>query len=259
MKKILITGGNQGIGFYMIMRYLEDGCKVAVIDLKLDNLSTLKEKYGDRLLAFECDVCNQKAVGECVDKTVSAFGGIDYAIHNACKYLYVDFYDTTDDDYGDVFNVNYFGAIYLSRAVLPIMKRQSGGKVFYTSSAVGVAGFNYCNAYASSKGALESLAKCMNIEHENTGITFHIIHPPFTTTSTASELPFPKELRSDPQKVGYGIAKNTYKKKFIICYSLKHSINIKLTYLFPVSLGKLVYHQLKKEFLRTQKANKQQV
>ena len=59
---------------------------------------------------------------------------------------------------------------------------------------LGLRGFGNISPYASSKGAIESLAKCLEIENQDYGITFHIMHPPLTNTASSSELPYPKNL-----------------------------------------------------------------
>ncbi|HBR25330.1 MAG TPA: short-chain dehydrogenase, partial [Firmicutes bacterium] len=82
------------------------------------------------------------------------------------------------------------------------------------SSGVGVMGFINISPYASSKGAIESLAKCLNIEYQNDGISFHIFHPPLTRTKSAEPLPIPKEFMVPPEKVGVGLAKHINKKSF---------------------------------------------
>jgi len=237
---ILITGGNEGIGFQMVLQFLRDGHKVAVFDLNLDNLSAYKEQYGENLIFFECDISNGQAVMHSVNEVFSVFNGIDYAIHNACRYLLKSFEDTADDDYKSVYNVNYYGAINLTRAVLPIMKKHSGGRFFYTCSVAGITGFAYDGAYASSKAALESLAKCLNLEYQNEGITFHIIHPPHTGTASVRRWTATGGYMNDPEKVGIGLAKNIHKKKFIICYSFSHYLQIKTIYLFPTGWGRFL-------------------
>ena len=101
-------------------------------------------------------------------------------------------------------------------------------------------GFENISAYASSKGALESLAKCMNIEYQGTGISFHLIHPPLTKTTSAKPLPVPEEFKADPQKVGIGIAKNIHKKRFIICHSFAQRIQTRMAYILSIKLGKFM-------------------
>lgn len=100
-----------------------------------------------------------------------------------------------------------------------------------------------CNAnspYASSKGAIEALAKCMNIEYKKYNISFHIFHPPLTNTNSSSPLPVPKEFMASPEKVGVGLARHIGKKSFIICHSLSQKMQTMICYLFPVKMGKLM-------------------
>ncbi len=240
MKSVIITGGNDGIGFHMVSQFLTGGKRVAVFDLNINNLEKLKEKYKDNLLYFTCDIANESIVNSCTAQVFTAFGSIDYAIHNACKCLFTSLEQTFESDFKSVFNVNYFGAINLTKAVLPYMKKQQQGRIIFTSSGVGVMGFNNISAYASSKGAIESLAKCLNIEYQNTGITFHIMHPPLTKTTSSSPLPVPNEFKADASVVGTGLAKNIDKNKFIICHSFFQTIQVKLCYLFPIKLGRLM-------------------
>lgn len=65
--------------------------------------------------------------------------GIGY-VHNACRCTFDSFCNIDEDTFRDVFNVNYFGALYLAQAVLPYMVQQKRGKVIFTSSGVGVTG-----------------------------------------------------------------------------------------------------------------------
>jgi len=237
MLRVLLSGGNRGIGYYMVLQFLQKGYKVAVLDLKLDHISGLKEKYGENLLLLECDISNPIAVAECVSKTASVFGGIDYAVQNACKYMFASLEDTTDEDFRSVYNVNFFGAVNLARAVLPIMLEQASGRIVYTCSSASITGYLYNDAYAPSKGAVESLAKCLNIEYMKRGVTFHVMHPPLTGTESIETLSVRDGFKVDPAKVGVGLANNIHKRNFIICHSLLQYIWIKILCLFPIKFG----------------------
>jgi NAD(P)-dependent dehydrogenase (short-subunit alcohol dehydrogenase family) len=147
---------------------------------------------------------------------------------------------TKEETYHDVMNINYFGALHLSQAVLPYMKNQKNGKVIFTSSGVGVTGFVNISPYASSKGAIEALAKCLNIEYQNYGISLHIFHPPLTRTKSAEPLPIPKEFMANPEIVGIGLAKHIHNKSFIICHNLGQKLQTLSCYLFPIKMGKLM-------------------
>lgn len=240
MYKIILTGGNEGIGYYMTLQFLEDGNQVSVIDVNNNNLLLLKEKFPKDLLINICDVSRAEEVNDSVKNTFNHFGGIDLAIHNACLCLFTSLEDTKVEEYKRVFDVNYYGAINITKTVLPVMKEQGHGKIFFTSSGVGVMGFVNISAYASSKGAIESLAKCLNIEYLNTNISFHILHPPLTKTTSASLLPVPDEFKADPEKVGRGLAKRINMKRFIICHSYMQTLQTKMAYRYPLTLGKFM-------------------
>lgn len=238
MNRIIITGANDGIGLSMVKQLLADNHHVAALDVNIGNLEELYKVNPGSLLYFKCDVTNEFLVKDCITQIETAWGGIDYAIHNACKCIFTSLENTSDADYQAVMDVNYFGAIHLTKAVLPVMKRQHSGRIFFTSSGVGVMGFVNISAYASSKGAIESLAKCMNIEYADSGISFHILHPPLTKTTSAAPLPVPDEFMAKPKEVGAGLAKRLTKKSFIICHSSGQALMTKLAYRFPVALGK---------------------
>jgi NAD(P)-dependent dehydrogenase (short-subunit alcohol dehydrogenase family) len=236
MKNVIISGANQGIGYYMVEQLLSDGCNVTVLDLEIDNL----KKLSGNILPLICDISDADAVKSCVEESVKRFSSVDCAIHNACICTFDSLEQTSEETYHRVFEVNYFGALNLTKAVLPNMKMQKNGKVIYTSSGVGVMGFVNISPYASTKGALESLTKCLNIEYCDYGIKFHIFHPPLTNTKSASPLPVPKEFMADPKKVGMGLAKNIKKKSYIICHSFGQKVQTHLCYLFPIKMGKLL-------------------
>ena len=240
MSNIIVTGANQGIGYYMVEKLLEDGHSAAVLDIDIKNLMPLREKYGPRLLPMVCDVRDTKSVENSVAEIAEAFQTIDIAVHNACLCTFKPASETSEDVYRDVFDVNYFGALRLAKAVTPYMQQQRRGRVIFTSSGVGVMGFVNISPYASSKGAIESLAKCLGIEYLHDGITFHLFHPPLTRTASAEPLPVPKEFKANPKTVGRGLAKHIGSKRFIICHSFMQKVQTMGCYLLPVKMGRLM-------------------
>lgn len=239
MANVIITGANQGIGYYFVERRLQMGDRVAVLDLETDRLAELKQHYGKNLLYFTVDVRSFEDVRSAVEAASSDFGPIDAAIHNACKCTFSIEANTGLEVYREVIDVNYFGALHLVKAVTPYMQ-PNGGRILFTSSGVGVTGFDGLTPYASTKGALESLAKCLNLEYAARNISFHIFHPPLTRTKSASPLPVPKEFMASPEEVGRGLAKNLMAKRFIICHNFFQKLQTMGCYLFPVKMGRLM-------------------
>ncbi len=246
MKTILITGANEGIGYHMVRQMLEDGKNIAVIDLGVDQLEPLKAQYPAQLLSAKGDVRNADFVATAAQEAFTRFGAIDYAIHNACHCPFDDFEALDDEAFRQAFAVNYYGAVHLCRAVLPIMAKQKHGHVCFTSSAVGITGFPGISAYASTKGALESLIKCLRLEYQESGVRFHLLHPPLTRTRSAGPLPVPETMKANAETVGRGLAKHLDKNKFLICHSKALLFQMRMMYLMPLKMGSFLDQGIKK-------------
>lgn len=240
MAHILIVGADQGIGYYLAERLLETGNFVTVLDLQTDAVASLKEKYPKTVLPVVADARNLSSIEHGVQQAMEHFGDIDIAIHNACLCTFESEPDTGFEVYQNVMDVNYFGALRLAKTVLPHMRKAKKGRVIFTSSGVGVTGFSNISPYASSKGAIESLAKCLEIENEEYGISFHLFHPPLTNTKSASGITVPKEFKSEAKKVGHGLADRIWSKKFVICHSASQAAQIKFSYHHPLYIGKMM-------------------
>ena len=115
---VVITGANQGIGYFLVEQLLKDGNQVAVLDLETENLQKLKNQYGESLLYFTVDVRNQEELNAAVDHAADRFSVLDVAIHNACKCTFETEADTDLDTYRDVLDVNYLGALRCSKSGL---------------------------------------------------------------------------------------------------------------------------------------------
>lgn len=240
---ILITGANQGIGYYMVVEFLEQGHTVIVLDIEINELLNLKKKYPKKIHPVLCDVRNTMDMQEIIKQSADTYGIIDIAIHNACICTFQSMDETDYSIYENVLNVNYFGALRLAKCVIPHMK---DGKVIFVSSGVGVTGFHNISPYASSKGAIEALAKCLSLEYKDKGIRFHIMQPPLTRTKSAAPLPIPKEFLADPQAVGRGLARRIHKKGYCICHSPVQQLQTKLCYLFPLKMGAMMSKMARK-------------
>jgi len=173
-----MTGGNQGIGYYFAKQALNDGHCVAVLDKKTDCLEKLSQHFPDSLLYYQVDVREDRQIHMAITDIIRKFHHIDIAIHNACLCPFGKEIDTDISAFQNIFDVNYYGALRLSKNILPYMLARQTGKIIFTSSGVGVTGFPGITPYASSKGALETLAKCLNLEYAAQGISFHLFHPP---------------------------------------------------------------------------------
>lgn len=240
LANIVIVGANQGIGYYLVKRLLELDNSVAVLDINISAIEELQQKYPKTVLPIIADAQDLVSIQKGVEQAIEHFKGIDIAIHNACLCTFESEPNSDYDVYKKVMDINFFGALRLAKVVLPYMRKAKKGRVIFTSSGVGVTGFANISPYAATKGAIESLAKCLEIENADYGISFHLFHPPLTNTASAKGLPIPKEFKADAQKVGYGLAEHILSKKFVICHSMMQYIQMKFSYRHPLYIGKMM-------------------
>jgi len=246
MASIIITGGNAGIGYYMTRQFLEDGHCVAVLDVCTDRLEPLELEFNGSLVICSGDAADEADVARCLKKVNGLWGGVDIAIHNACICVFAPFNKTSEADMKRVHEVNFGGAVNLARWTLPIMKRQKYGRLCFVSSGVGVTGMDGLSAYASSKGAIEALARCLKLECAGTGVSVHLLHPPLTRTASSSPLPVPPQMMAEPEKVGRALARRIESKGFIITTGIGQRLMVGLAYHLPGRIGRLLSSMTKR-------------
>ncbi len=236
MPNIVISGANEGIGYHMAKALLEAGHSVAILDVALSGAHALADAFPGKCLCIEADLRDGASVERAVRMAASALGGIDAAVQNACLCPFESFAGSTDETFLSSYYVNFLGAVHLARAALPLLN--PGGRMLFTSSGVGVTGFPSLSAYASTKGGIEALAKCLRLEYPQ--YSFHILHPPLTRTRSSAPLPVPREFMSTPDVVGRGLARRLFSRRFIICHSASQRLQTLLCYLAPLRLGALM-------------------
>lgn len=240
MANIVIVGANQGIGYYLAKRLLELGNSVSILDIEINAVEKLQQEYPQKVLAITADAQDLASIQRGVQKVIEHFKSIDIAVYNACFCTFESEQGSDYSIYKKVMDINFGGALRLAKVVLPHMRKANKGRIIFTSSGVGITGFENISPYAASKGAIESLAKCLEIENSDYGISFHLFHPPLTNTASAQGLPVPKEFKADAQKVGYGLAEHIWSKKFVICHSMIQYMQIKFSYRHPLFIGKMM-------------------
>src|SRR4051812_50114758 len=109
----------------------------------------------ERLLVVELDVTHPEDANAAAAAAVAQFGRIDVLVNNAGNFYAGFFEEITPEDYRAQLETNLFGPLNVTRAVLPVMRAQRAGLVVTISSTAGIAGQQFCTAYAASKFALE--------------------------------------------------------------------------------------------------------
>ena len=236
---VIVTGANNGIGFYMTKTLLEDGYCVAAIDISDENLIPLQSNFSERLLVFNCDVTDGVGIKEIISLIAEKWERVDVLVNNVCLAIFKPFEQKTIEETRREFDVNYFGYLNTITAVLPYMKAKGKGFIHNISSGVGITGFPGIHGYASTKGAIESLTRTLALEFEKYGICVNLMHPPLTNTKSASPLGIPVQAMDNPTRVGRNLAKQIRSTKSVIASDFRTAIYLFFVYRYPLVLGRL--------------------
>jgi len=177
-KTILITGASKGFGRTWTEAFLAKGYNVAATARNLDTLNDLKEKYGNAILPLQLDVNNREESLQVVQKVKQHFGTIDVLINNAGYALTGAIEEASEQEAREQFETNFFGTLWLTQAVLPIMREQKSGHIIQVSSILGLATLPATmGLYSASKFAIEGLSETLASEVKQFGIHVTLLEP----------------------------------------------------------------------------------
>ena len=177
MARWLITGCSTGFGREIARAALEAGHRVVVTARQADAVQDFVDEFGDRAVAVALDVTDVGQVAAAVATAEDAFGGIDVLVNNAGHGYLSAVEEGEDAEVRKLFDVNYFGAVDMIKAVLPAMRARGSGHIVNMSSMTGLVA-NPPNAYYSStKFALEAVTEALATEVRPLGIKVTAIEP----------------------------------------------------------------------------------
>lgn len=178
----LVTGASRGLGRAFAEVALEAGDTVVATARNASALQDLVDGHGDRAVPMELDVTDKAAVDRVVDEAARRCGRIDVLANNAGYGLAGGVEEVTEEQARQQVEVNFFGALWCTQAVLPVMRRQGSGHLFQVSSVGGVAAFPNTGLYHATKWALEGLSESLSQEVAGFGIGVTLVEPgPFRT------------------------------------------------------------------------------
>jgi NAD(P)-dependent dehydrogenase (short-subunit alcohol dehydrogenase family) len=172
-----ITGTSKGFGRVWAEAALERGDRVAATARDVSTVRALEERYGDRALALALDVTDKSAVAAAVAQTIERFGRIDVAINNAGYGLFGAVEEVSEAEARAQMETNFFGALWVTQAVLPQMREQKSGHIIQVSSIGGVNAFPTIGMYHASKWALEGFSQSLAAEVVPMGIFVTLVEP----------------------------------------------------------------------------------
>lgn len=176
-KVIFITGATKGFGRIWAETFLKRGDRVVATGRNPEELQALKNKYADLVLAIQLDVNDRKASFEAVNYAKEHFGRIDILINNAGYGLFGTIEETSEEEARNQMETNFFGVLWLTQAVLPIMREQKKGHIIQVSSFLGLVTIPVLGIYNASKFAVEGLSESLAAEVKDFGINVTLLEP----------------------------------------------------------------------------------
>lgn len=176
-KTIFITGASKGFGKIWAEAFLNRGDQVIATARNRSNLNDLVQKYGESIYPIQLDVNDREAVFAAVKKGRDHFGRIDVLINNAGFGLFGAVEETTEQQARDQFETNFFGLLWSTQAVIPVMREQRSGHILQVSSLLGLVAVPTLGLYNASKFAVEGLTESMVPEVAPFGIKMSLVEP----------------------------------------------------------------------------------
>jgi dehydrogenase/reductase SDR family protein 7B len=185
-KVIWITGASSGIGEALVYIFVKRGAVVLASSNDLQGLERVKTACADKSSMVKCvpfDLADTSEINKIVEQQLSELGRIDFLLNlgGISQRARIDETPLWLDR--KIFEINYFGTIALTKAVLPYMIRQQSGHILATSSITGRFGFPLRSAYSASKQALHGFFETLHLENKRFNIRSSVIIPGRVRTS----------------------------------------------------------------------------
>ncbi len=185
-KVALVTGAAGGIGSAITRRFIAEGARVAAADLTVEAINA---RFGssipaDHLLACVLDVTSEDSCRNAIDAIVAKWGRVDILINNAGIYPMSAIEDITLTEWRRVMSINLEGVFLVTRALVPVMKRQRFGRIISMSSSTVFKGTPRFTHYVASKMGVIGFTRSLASELGEFNITANVVTPGLTTTDT---------------------------------------------------------------------------
>lgn len=189
-KVCVVTGGCQGIGRGVAKRFLEEGGKVAILDVQDSSKTATElrsEVSGAELRVWKCDISQEEEVKEVVTSVVQELGEIDVLVNNAARFVFKAVTDATEEDWDVVLGTNIKGSAFMAKHCIPSMKRNGGGSIINISSISAYISQPGFTSYSTTKAGLLQMTRCMALDHGTDHIRVNSVCPGLIVTAATAK------------------------------------------------------------------------
>lgn len=217
-KTVLITGASSGIGKATAKEFAAKGWNVVATmrnPAKGKELAQIQQVFVVRL-----DVAQPETIQEAIESGIHHFGKIDVLINNAGQGLFGIFEATPAESIRHLFDVNVFGTMNVTRAILPHFRQQKSGMIVNISSSTGLFTIPLLSLYSASKYAVEGFSESLSFELASQNIQVKLIEPGIVDTH------FDNTTRNNYAANANQVAYNSYFDKMIALFSKEETVKV---------------------------------
>ena len=178
-KVVIITGAASGLGKADAIRLSDEGAKLVLTDINVQEGKEVVKECKNEALFFEQDVSQENSWSDLIKTTISEFGKLDVLVNNAGIAQIGNIESTTTDQWRDILRVNLDSVFFGCRAAIPEMSKSGGGSIINMSSTTALIGLSPYLAYSAAKGGIRSMTKSIAIhcQEQKNNIRCNSIHP----------------------------------------------------------------------------------
>lgn len=173
----LVTGSSRGLGRHIVEAALADGARVVATARDPDTLADLVARHPDRVRAIALDVTDPTAARSAVQSAIDAYGRLDVLVNNAGYGQLGPFEQLDEAAFRAQIDANFYGVVNVTRAALPVMRAQRGGRILQISSVGGRTAVPGLTAYQAAKWAVGGFSEALSQEVAPLGIRISVLEP----------------------------------------------------------------------------------
>jgi NAD(P)-dependent dehydrogenase (short-subunit alcohol dehydrogenase family) len=200
MSKVwFITGSSRGLGRALTEAVLEAGHRVVATARRPEQLAEFVKTYGERIGTVKLDVTSPQDAESAVAAAINAFGRIDVVVNNAGYGFAGAFEEMSVDEFRGQIDTNFWGVVHVTRAVLPILRRQGAGLLIQITSSGGRMAVPGLSAYHAAKFAVEGFSEALAQEIKPLGLKLTIVEPGgFRTDWAGASMSYASPIEAGP-------------------------------------------------------------